>query len=192
MSPVEGESLRRAVFLDRDGTISVEQGYLRHPQHLRLLPGAAAAIRALNEAGWLVVVVTNQSSVGRGYLDAEVMHQTNQRLTEALAAEGARLDGLYVCPHAPWDGCPCRKPQPGLLWEAAQALGIDLPSSWMVGDKASDIEAARRAGCRTILVQSGWGRLEQGQGDSPDLVAADLAAAAQAILDNRDQHQGDS
>ena len=174
---------RRAVFLDRDGTIGAEQGYLRHAEHFRLQPGSGRAVRALNEAGWLVVVITNQSGVDRGFIGPDALDAINAAMVAALATEGATIDGIYICRHAPWEDCDCRKPLPGLLRIAAADLNIDLAASWMVGDKAADVGAGRNAGCRTAFLLSGWGRIERDWAPPSDLVCPDLAQAARAILD---------
>ena len=153
-----------AVFLDRDGTINEEVGYLDRIEKLRLIPGAAEAIRLINESGMKAIVVTNQSGVARGMFDEDFVHQVNTRLREMLRAEGAAIDGLYFCPHHPTEGlgdylrtCDCRKPAPGLLLRAAEELRLDLARSYMVGDTLKDIEAGVRAGAQGILVRTGYG-----------------------------------
>jgi histidinol-phosphate phosphatase family protein len=147
---------RPAVFLDRDGVVNMPpEGWVTEPDDFVLLPGAGEAIRRLNEAGWAVVVVTNQSAVGRGLMTREQMDAVHDRMVRLLAESGARLDGIYVCPHAPNEGCTCRKPLPGMLLEAARELGLDLSRSVMVGDSERDIEAGKAAGCLTIAVASG-------------------------------------
>lgn len=153
-----------AVFLDRDGTINQEVGYIRDLDNLALIPGAAEAIRQLNQMGIPVVVVTNQSGVARGYYPESWMEQLHGRLKTLLAAEDAQLDGVYYCPHLP-DGevpeysfdCDCRKPEPGMLEQAAKDLNLDLSRSFMIGDKATDIDVGLRVGCKTILLRSGYG-----------------------------------
>lgn len=186
--------LRAAVFLDRDGTVNEEVGYLSDLSRLRLLPGAAAAIRMLNEAGLAVVLVTNQSGVARGYFPESFVHDTHELLTRMLADDGARLDGIYYCPHHPKAGeppyrqeCGCRKPATGLLDRAARELGLDLHASFMVGDKWSDVELGQRAGCRSILVRTGFSHDDEGNRrpphlSDPDYVAHDLAEAADWVL----------
>jgi len=186
--------MKIAVFLDRDGTVNEEVGYLSDLGQLRLLPGAAAAIGRLNEAGLLVVLVTNQSGVARGYFPESFVHETHSLLTRMLAEGGARLDGIYYCPHHPKAGstdltreCDCRKPATGLLDRAAADLHIDLGRSYMVGDKWSDVELGQRAGCRTVLVRTGFGHDDPGNARpsglrEPDLTAHDLAGAVDWIL----------
>ncbi len=185
---------RPAVFLDRDGTINEQMGYVNHLDRFVLLPGVGAAIRRLNEAGLPVVVVSNQSGVARGYFPEELVGRVNRKMIDELAAEGARLDGIYYCPHHPRAespdyriDCDCRKPRPGLILRASEELGLDPARSFVVGDRISDIEAARRVGARAVLVLTGYGR-----GDleyvlprkevRPDHTAEDLGAAADWIL----------
>lgn len=153
---------RIAVFLDRDGTINEDPGYLHQPEQLRLFPGAARAIASLNGYGVPVVLVTNQSGIARGYYDEEQFWRVQERMVALLAAEGAHLDAVYLCPHHP-DGlveayrvaCHCRKPAPGMLQQAARELDLDLRRSYMIGDKLSDVEAGAAVGCRTVLVTGG-------------------------------------
>jgi D-glycero-D-manno-heptose 1,7-bisphosphate phosphatase len=166
-----------AVFLDRDGTINEEIGYMDRMEKLRLIPGAAEAIRLINATGMKTVVVTNQSGVARGIFTESFVAETHARLGEMLRAEGASLDGIYFCPHHPTEGrgdylrvCECRKPAPGLLFRAAAELDLDPARSYMVGDTLKDIEAGRRAGAQGILVRTGYGEeaaAELGPGKEP-------------------------
>jgi len=175
--------LKRGVFLDRDGTINKEVGYLRSPEALELVPGAARAICTINYIGMPVVVVSNQSGVGRGYFPIAIVEEANKRLTRLLAQEGAHLDKIYYCPHHPDYGCSCRKPEPGLLKRAAAELSIDLPSSYMVGDKTDDIEVIHRVGGKGILVLTGYGgQQEHFSGGPPNFVAQDLLEAIYWII----------
>lgn len=171
---------REAVFLDRDGTLIEEVNYLSAPEQVRLIPGAAEAVRRVNGAGVLAVVVTNQAGVARGYFPEGRVAEVHAHLSALLAEGGAKIDAYYHCPHHPTEGigayrvaCACRKPRPGLLLTAARELGIDLSRSWMIGDKLCDAKAGEAAGCRTVLVRTGHGR------DLPDDVnaVADLSAA---------------
>lgn len=185
---------RPAVFIDRDGTLTEEVGYVNHPSRLRLLPRAAEAIRRINAAGHAAVVVTNQAGVARGYFSADVLRATNEALVEQLKDAGAYLDGIYICPHHPTEGeppyraaCDCRKPAPGLLRRAAQELGLDLTASAMIGDKSSDLVPARTVGARAILVLTGYGRGEWEYRRAelpvaPDYVADDLLGAVDWVL----------
>jgi len=167
---------RRAIFLDRDGTITIDTGYPADPDEVELLPGAADALRTLRERGWAVVLVSNQSGVGRGLITPEQAEAVHGQLVVALREAGVELDGAYYCPHAPDDDCECRKPRSGLLRRAASELGLDLAGSVMVGDRQSDVEAGRDAGCTTVL-------LGPGDGD-PDARAADWAELL-ALTDER-------
>ena len=189
---------RRAVFIDRDGTISEEVGYVNHVSRYRVFPFAAEAVRALNEAGWLAVLVTNQAGVARGYFAEELIGRVHRVLAAELERGGARLDAVYYCPHHPSVGeppyrldCDCRKPRPGLILRAAEELGLDLPRCWMVGDRQSDVELARNAGVRSAFVLTGYGRGElEHQGHAwkhrPDLVAENLLEAVRKIVENSD------
>ncbi len=141
-----------AVFLDRDGTINEDVGYLKDPEDVRLLDGAADAIRLLNSHGLKTIIITNQSGVARGYFTEEELQQINRKVIELLEEEGAVVDGLYYCPHHPDDGCECRKPMPGLLKRAAIELGVELEASYMVGDKTTDVLAAKSVGARGVLI----------------------------------------
>ena len=179
--------MRPAIFLDRDGVICEEVNYLADPNRLRLLPGAAVAIKRLNDAGLATIVVTNQSGIGRGYFTAETVSAIHDRLRAGLAAAGASLDALYCCPHRPEEGCQCRKPQAGLLRRAAAEHGLELRASVMVGDKLSDLEAGRAAGCGTVLVLTGYGGRERHGVTVDDHVADDLADAVEWILAQREE-----
>lgn len=171
----------RTVFLDRDGTINVkrpEGEYVTSPTDLVLLPGAAQAVASLNAAGVRTVLVTNQSWLSRATGNPESYAAVHTRLTQLLAAEGARLDAAYHCPHAPAT-CDCRKPKPGLLRRAARELGVELDQSVIIGDRDSDIMAGRAAGTLTILVRTGEGGSAAADAD---IVVDDLPAAVRLIL----------
>jgi D-glycero-D-manno-heptose 1,7-bisphosphate phosphatase len=148
--------LRRALLLDRDGTLIVDHGYLHNPARVQLVPGATAALRRFRDAGWLLVVASNQSGVGRGLFGQAGLDAVHQRMLALLSADDVQLDGAYYCTHAPADGCDCRKPKPGMLQRAARELSIDLQASLMVGDKASDVEAGVAAGARGLLFHGDW------------------------------------
>lgn len=155
-----------ALFLDRDGVLIEEVEYLARPEQVRLISGAAAAVRRANDAGLKVVVVSNQSGVARGRFPEAVLPEVHRVISAKLLEEaGAVIDAFYYCPHHPTEGlgsfridCECRKPKPGMLLAAANELIIDLSKSWMVGDRLTDLRAGAAAGCRTILVQTGYGR----------------------------------
>jgi D-glycero-D-manno-heptose 1,7-bisphosphate phosphatase len=160
---------------------------LNHVSRFRILPRVADAIRRLNQAGLAVIVVTNQSGVGRGYFPESLVHTVHELMTQELAAAGAHLDAVYYCPHHSADGCNCRKPKTGMLERAAQEHAIDLQGSFVVGDRHGDVELARRAGAQSILVRSGYGEGEYLWNAAkwkfqPDFVAADLADAVHWIL----------
>jgi D-glycero-D-manno-heptose 1,7-bisphosphate phosphatase len=170
----------RFVILDRDGTIIEERDHLAAVEGVRLIPGAAAAIRSLRDAGLGVVVVTNQSVIGRGMLDESGLEAIHERMRELLAAEGGRVDAIYHCPHLPGEGCTCRKPATGLVERAAAEHGFDPGETFLVGDHASDVELGRRIGATTIHVLTGHGAEERDRA-TPDRVAADLSEAAAII-----------
>jgi D-glycero-D-manno-heptose 1,7-bisphosphate phosphatase len=185
---------RRAVFMDRDGTISEEVGYVNHPSRYRVFTYSAEAVRLLNESEWLAILVTNQAGVARGYFTEDIITAVHTRLTKELEREGAHLDAIYYCAHHPTVGeapyrfdCDCRKPKPGLIESAAREFEIDLAQSWMIGDRYSDIELARNAHVRSAFVLSGYGRGEweyqrPAWKHEPDLVAEDLLEAVKKIV----------
>ena len=178
-----------AVFLDRDGTINEEMGYINHLSRFLVFPQAAPAIRRLNEAGLKVVVISNQSGVARGYFPLALMEEVNRYLVKHLAAGQARLDGFYVCTHHPKEDCPCRKPKPELIERAARDLDLDLKRSYLIGDRYTDVATAANAGVKGILVLTGYGREEfafiKDQALVPPVyVAQDLADAAAWILED--------
>ena len=181
---------RRAVFLDKDGTLVEDVPYNVDPDRILLTPRAGAGLAMLHEAGFRLVVITNQSGVARGMFAKEALGPVEGELRRLLAREGVRLAGFYSCPHHPMGSdrrfavaCSCRKPKPGLLRQAAAELGIDLPASWMIGDILDDVEAGRAAGCGTILLDNGneteWQLSPQRM---PDMLADDLHHAACMIL----------
>lgn len=194
---------KMAVFLDRDGTINEQMGYINHLSRFHLLPGVAQAIRLLNDQAIPVFVVTNQSGLARGYFPEDLLVKVHEAMVERLMAEGASLDGVYVCPHHPeakeerYRGdCPCRKPKPGLFLQAAADHNLDLTRSYVVGDRWSDLKAAAACGAKGVLVLTGYGRgdyefIGPQQNLQPNHVADDLLAAVQWIIVNaqRDSHQ---
>jgi D-glycero-D-manno-heptose 1,7-bisphosphate phosphatase len=171
-----------AVVLDRDGTIIVERNYLASADQVELIPGAAAGLRKLGSLGLKLVVITNQSAIGRGFLDIDGLALIHHRMEQLLAAEGVNLAGIYFCPHLPEDGCRCRKPLPGLLESAAGELGFEPKESFVIGDKTCDVELGRGVGATTFLVRTGYGAdLADAGTCSADYVVDDLAEAAQTI-----------
>ena len=193
---------RPAVFMDRDGCLIEEVGYLNHPSRVRILPRTAAAVCRLNAAGIPALMATNQAGIARGYFSEETLAEINAEVVRQLERAGARLDGLYVCTHHPTAGspphrqlCECRKPKPGLLRRAAEELGLDLSRSVMVGDKPSDVEAGQAAGAAGVLVLTGYGRGEweyqrQAWTVEPDHVAEDLLDAVVWALGRFESEKG--
>ena len=176
-------SRRRFVLLDRDGTLIVEKHYLSDPDAVELIEGAAEGLRRLADRDLGLVVVTNQSAIGRGYLDEDTLALIHARLLELLRAEGVTLDGIYFCPHHPDAGCECRKPRTGMALRAAGEHGFDPARSFVVGDAASDMELARGLGATGVLVRTGYGAETEARSPRPaDVVADDLRAAAGRIL----------
>jgi D-glycero-D-manno-heptose 1,7-bisphosphate phosphatase len=185
---------RKAIFMDRDGTICEEVGYVNHVSRSRLLPGSAEAIRLANAAGYLVIVATNQSGVARGLFDEALVQAVNRQMLKHLGDAGARIDAVYYCPHHPREGsppfrqeCDCRKPLPGMLQRAAREHDVDLRASWMIGDSLVDLEAAAAAGARAVHVLTGYGRgLVEHHGTrfrvAPAHTAEDLLAAVRFIV----------
>jgi D-glycero-D-manno-heptose 1,7-bisphosphate phosphatase len=183
-----------ALFMDRDGTISEEVGYVNHPSRFRLFPYSAAAVKKLNENDWLAIVVTNQAGVARGYFSENVVVAIHDQLKRQLENERAQIDAIYYCAHHPTVGeppyrldCDCRKPKAGLIKRATEDFDIDLPASWMVGDRYSDVELAHNAGLRCAFVLSGYGRGEWEYQRAawklqPDLVCENLLEAVESIL----------
>lgn len=185
---------RRAIFLDRDGTLSHEVGYVNHLSRFRLFPFAASAVRAINNSGFLAVVVTNQAGVARGYYPESLIHEVHDALRSELSGGGARLDGVYVCMHHPSVGeppyrldCDCRKPKPGLVLRAAADLDIDVKRSYVIGDREGDLELAWNVGACGVLVKTGYGlgellnRAPQWP-RQPEMVAEHLLEAVQRIV----------
>jgi D-glycero-D-manno-heptose 1,7-bisphosphate phosphatase len=187
-------STQRAIFIDRDGTLSQEIGYVNHPSRFRLFPFAVDAIRLINRSGFLAVLVTNQAGVARGYFPEETIGAVHGVVTGALSAGDAHLDAIYYCPHHPSVGeapyrldCDCRKPRPGLLRRAERELGADLPRSFVVGDRAGDLDLAWSVGATAVLVKTGYGLGEllnhaPRWPRQPDLVAENLLHAVELIL----------
>jgi histidinol-phosphate phosphatase family protein len=171
---------RRFVVLDRDGTIIEECEYLSEPDQIVLIPGAATALRELQQMGFGLIITTNQSGVGRGLFDLAQVERVHERLERSLASEGVRLDGFYVCPHHPDDQCGCRKPKLGLLEKAASDLGFSLAESIVIGDKSCDVDMGRAAGAMTLLVRSGYGAQFENT-TTADYVVDDLPAATELI-----------
>ncbi len=174
----------KAVILDRDGVINRDsEHYIRRLEEWQPLPGSIDAIARLSRAGWLVAVCTNQSGIARGYFTAETLDAMHARLRELVERAGGRVDGIFVCPHGPDDGCDCRKPRPGLLQQAARTLEFALPGVPVIGDAGRDLAAARAVGARPVLVLTGKGQQTLAEGDVVEAeVYDDLATAVDALL----------
>jgi D-glycero-D-manno-heptose 1,7-bisphosphate phosphatase len=175
---------KRAVFLDRDGTLIVEKNYLHKPEDVVVYPGSANALKRLADAGYLLIMVTNQSGVGRGYFTMEDVERVHGRINEKLKAGGARIEKIYIAPEAPDKPSRGRKPSPEFLFDARNEFGLDLAQSYMIGDKAIDLECGWNAGvAKSILVRTGYGaKVEREPGLDRAVVVDDLAAAAEWIL----------
>lgn len=181
------------MFVDRDGTLIEETGYLNELSRLILFPYSVDAVRQLNRGGFVVVVITNQAGIARGIVTESFLEAAHRHIEARMQTGGAHIDGFFYCPHHP-DGmvpalrtaCDCRKPQPGLLIRAARELDLDLARSFMIGDRFHDLEAGRSAGTRTVLVRTGYGAAEErtGKHERPDAVADNIAGAAAWILRN--------
>lgn len=191
MKAGQSEIKHKAVFIDRDGTINVEKEYLHRPEDFEFIPGAEEALKILAVSGFLIVVVTNQSGVARGFYSEGDVRLLHEHMDELLEMAGARVDAYYFCPHHPENGsgkyradCNCRKPKPGMLLQAAADLGIDLSASWMIGDKAADLEAGVAAGCSTAMVLTGYGSEESKKVPSEGMIFKDLQAFAQFVASN--------
>ncbi len=190
----EASVTKPALFLDRDGTINIDRVYIHDPKLIELIPGAAKSIKKAQDAGFAIVVVTNQSGISRGLIDKNALPLINRRVSELLQDEaGASIDLYQICPHAPLDRCKCRKPLPKLVLEAANQLGLDLSRSAFIGDKLVDVGCGNRAKCAaSILLRTGKGREEEHilkvggrqipAESRPSFVADDLAAAIDWFL----------
>ena len=178
--------MNAAIFIDRDGTVSEEIGYMYHAGLYKPFPWTGPAIRRINESGMKAVLVTNQSGVGRGFFSEDTVAEVHDILIQELARSDARLDAIYYCPHNPEAACECRKPNPGMLMQAQFQLNIDLKQSYVIGDRYLDIQMAHRVGARGVLVLTGDGRTElenrKEENDQPDLVCENLLVAVHEIL----------
>ena len=171
---------RKAAFLDRDGTLIEEVNFLSRVEDLRVFPFTLEAVRRLKDAGYLIVVVTNQSGIGRGIYDEAAMNAIHDAMQEQL---DGMIDAFYFCPHLPCDGCLCRKPKLGMIESAVKDLSIDLSESWMIGDKKIDVETGKNAGSRTAMVMTGYGRSHVEQlSSTPDVLAENLLDAVREAL----------
>ena len=180
---IQDSTLKKAVFLDRDGTICEDVNYLSRPEQLKIFPFAAEAVRLLNDNNFLVIVITNQSGIARGFFDENTLLEIHEKLISELAEQSAKLDAIYFCPHNSDDNCACRKPKTGMLEQATKDFSIDLENSWMVGDKKIDIETGFNAGTKTALVLTGYGRKDiEKSKRNPDIVAENLFETVKRII----------
>ena len=175
--------MAKAVFLDRDGVLNQDnpEGYVRKPEEFILLPGVLDALRLIQSLGYKLIIVTNQSGVGRNYYTLQDMHNVHDKMHFLMKEASITLDGLYFCPHAPEERCLCRKPETAMLEQAKEDHQLDLTHSVLIGDKTSDIEAGRRVGCKTILVKTGYGGQDGRCPVEPDIVVKNLWEAAQQL-----------
>ncbi len=172
---------QKAVFLDRDGVINEDHGYVSEPEKFKLLPGVLEGVKQMQDAGYKIIVVTNQTGIGMGYYTKEDFYKVNLEMFKQFSPSGIRIDKIYFCPHSLSEDCECRKPKAGLLRRAEQELNLSLADSWMVGDKAADVQAGKAAGCKTILVATGHGQKEKGLGGE-DFYVHELREAAELIM----------
>lgn len=173
---------RRFVILDRDGTLIVERNYLSDPEEVALLPGVSTGLKIMKKLGLGLIVVTNQSAIGRGIINKSRLDEIHQKMCLLLNFEGISLDGIYYCPHKPEDGCTCRKPDTALLKLAADEHGFEMKDCFVIGDKACDVELGKRVDAKTILVRTGYGtEVEQSRNAQPDFIVNDLIEAAKIV-----------
>jgi D,D-heptose 1,7-bisphosphate phosphatase len=179
---IQDSTIKKAVFLDRDGTICEDVNYLSNSDDLKIFPFAAEAVRLLNENNFLAILITNQSGIARGFFDENVLSEIHEKLVSELAEQNAKLDAIYFCPHNSEDNCDCRKPKTGMIEQAAKDFSIDLKNSWMVGDKAIDVETGFNAGTKSALVLTGYGQKEiEKLKRNPDFVAENFFEAVKRI-----------
>ena len=172
----------KAVFIDRDGTIARDVPYCSKPEDFELLPDVIEGICALNQAGYKIVIITNQSGVGRGYFTEEMLGRIHEKMIDDFKKGNARIDGIYYCPHHPSANCDCRKPKPTMFLRAAKDLNIDFNHSYMVGDMSQDIEAGQKVGCKTVFVEGGSQPADTPLDTQPDYFVGSFAEAVEWIL----------
>ena len=176
---------KSAAFLDRDGTICEDVNYLSRPEQIKLFPFASEAVRLLNENNFLVILITNQSGIARGFFDENALREIHEKLVSELFKQDAKLDAIYFCPHNSVDNCACRKPKAGMIEQAAKDFSIDLKNSWMIGDKWIDVETGFRAGTKTALVLTGYGQKDNQKLErKPDIIAENLFETVEKIIEN--------
>lgn len=178
--------VNKAIFTDRDDTINRDVHYCSRPEDFELLPTAGVGIRLLNQAGFKVVVVTNQSGIARGYFTEEVLERIHQKMIDELAKYGAHVDAIYYCPHHPDEGCECRKPKPKLAYQAIKQLHIDPRQSFTIGDRLMDVELAGAIGCKSVMIPSEPGKEElKNSSIFPDYIASDFESGAKWIIERQ-------
>lgn len=181
--------MKQAVFLDRDGTINVDTGYLGNPDELVLIRGAKEGVRLLKKNGFFVFIITNQSGVGRGYFSLEDLKLVNNKVLDEFSKDGIKIDDVYYCPHHPKDKCKCRKPNTKLVADVAKKFNINLKYSYFVGDKLIDVQTGKNAGCKAILINADNSSLIESEDDwtQPNFIAKDLREAARWIIKNNNK-----
>jgi D-glycero-D-manno-heptose 1,7-bisphosphate phosphatase len=181
--------MRKAVFLDRDGTIIRDMIYLNDPEKIEVFAESYPALKMLHDRGYLIILVTNQSGVARGFVQLENLHKINQLIGEDFKNHDTVITDVFYCPHPVDGGCECRKPNTGMLKDAARRHGIDLKLSWMIGDRMTDVEAGRRAGCRSILLQNETTPPIDQQWSAPEIICRDVLEAAELIISEKEKHE---
>ena len=179
--------MKKAVFVDRDGTINVNVEYLDNPDNFKMYPGVAEGIKILNEKDFLVIVITNQSGIARGYFTKETLEKIHQRMTEKLKEKGAKVDAIYYCPHHPDDKCSCRKPGTALFEKAVKDFEIDISKSFIIGDRMLDVEAGHKIGLKTVLVPEDKEKVKIEMRNSsvkPDFICKDFLSSVKCIFNN--------
>ncbi len=180
---INSKKKQKAVFLDRDGTICEEVNYLSRPEDLKLFPFSAEAVRLLNESDFLVILITNQSGIARGFFDEKTLQKIHSKLKKELAESNAKLDAIYFCPHNQADNCDCRKPKTGMIEQAKQDFSLDIENSWMIGDKVIDVETGFNAKLKTALVLTGYGQSEvEKLKKKPNLIEENLLQSAKMLI----------
>lgn len=174
--------MAKAVFLDRDGVINVDKEYVLKIEDFELIPNTIDALKIMQEGGYILIIITSQSGIGRGYYTEQDFQKLNRHMLGLFSAKGIKISKVYHCPHSPDEGCNCRKPNISIINEAEKEFGIELKKSYVIGDKTSDIEMGKRAGCRTILVQTGKAGRDGKYNVKPDFTAEDLYSGASLII----------
>lgn len=186
------EGKNRAVFIDRDGTINVNVGYIDNPEEFKIYPGVIEGIKLLEKKGFKIIIVTNQSGIGRGYFSKKTLEKINQKMKDELSTNGANIDAIYYCPHHPDENCDCRKPKTGMLETAITDFNINAEKSYFIGDRILDMEAGRRIGCKTVLVPEDKEKIDKEMKESdiiPDKVCDDFYSGILYILNENQNNE---